>query len=404
MDFSKEIARTTRSLWTIGFLVAAACGSNDSSNHETSSADAGVTAQPDGSLEASAAACATGSYDGGVPPGPWGPGDYPPGITAQTWLPIVGVQGQQGLTRQYKVHVPPGYVASVAAPIVFCFHGLDQDGVAFCTDSGVAWNTKSDQEGFILVIPNGYQQSWNGGSCCGEAATMNLDDVSLVRAIFAVVTEHVSVDTKRVYATGYSTGAYMSYRLACEASDLITAVAPSAGEVGIPSIGGGTGGGTTADGGSDFAACTPVQPVSVLDIHGTSDPLIPYSLQPETLALVSMIDGCSMTTSTSSPAPPSGGDTTCVTYAGCASGIEVSACAVQGGGHCWFGSPDCGTGAAEVLCSGQGSGGLAGGAGALGGLLGDAGINGIVSSIVGKNSNFMENTEQAWDFFSRHSR
>jgi polyhydroxybutyrate depolymerase len=389
--------------WMPSLLVVIACSSSANTNRETTSSDAGVTVQGDGGVEASG--CPTGSYDAGVPPGPWGPGDYPPGITAQTWLPITGVQGQQGLTRQYKVHVPPGYSASIPAPIVFCFHGLDQDGVAFCTDSGVAWNTKSDQEGFVLVIPNGYEQSWNGGTCCGTAASMNLDDVALVRAIFAEVTQHVSIDSKRVYATGYSTGAYMSYRLACEAADLVTAVAPSAGEIGIPSIGGGTGG--AVDAGSDFATCAPSQPVSVLDIHGTSDPLIPYSLQPKTLALVTMFDSCSATTTESAPAPPSGGDTTCVTYIGCASGIEASACSVQGGGHCWFGSPDCGTGAAEVLCSGgSGLGGLGGtgGLSGLGGLLGDAGINGIISSIVGNNSNFMKNTDQAWDFFSRHSR
>jgi polyhydroxybutyrate depolymerase len=371
--------------------VATACSSNASGNHEAPSADAGVTT--DGPLEASGPACTKGTYDGGVPAGPWGPGDYPPGITAQTWLPISGVSGQQGLTRQYKVHVPPAYVASTAAPIVFCFHGLEQDGVAFCTDSGVGWNTKADQEGFILVIPTGYQNSWNGGSCCGEAATMNLDDVALVRAIFAEVTTHLNVDGKRVYATGFSTGGYLSYRLACEASDLFTAVAPGSGEIGIPSIGGGTGGGTAADGGPDFPACNPAQPVSVLDMHGTSDPLVPYSLQPATLALASANDGCSTTTSTSSPAP-SGGDTTCVTYSGCPAGIEVTACAVKGGGHCWFGSSDCGTGAAELICSGAlGSAGLS---------LGAGGIN--ITSIVGDNSDFMKDTDQAWDFFSRHSR
>jgi hypothetical protein len=44
-----------------------------------------------------------------------------------------------------------------------------------------------------------------------------------------------------------------------------------------------------------------------------------------------------------------------------------------------------------------------GDAGGLGGLmLGDAGIN--LSAILGNNSNFMKNTDQAWDFFSRHSR
>ncbi len=386
--------------WMLGSLAIVSCSAGGNEGPEKATGDAGGMAQHD--AESGASACPSGSYDGGVPAGPWGAGDYPPGIAAQTWLPITGVMGQQGLTRQYKVHVPAGYSASVAAALVFCFHGLDQDGVAFCTDAGVAWNTKSDAEGFILVIPNGYQQSWNGGSCCGAAASMDLDDVSLVRAIFVEVSTHLNIDSKRVYATGYSTGAYMSYRLACEASDLVAAVAPSAGEIGIPGIGGGTGG---ADGGSDFGTCAPTRPVSVLDIHGTADMLIPYSLQPKTLALATAMDGCTGVATSSPPAPPSGGDTTCVTYSGCPSGIEVSACSVQGGGHCWFGSPDCGTGAAEVLCAGGGGlGSLLGSAGGLGGLLGDGGLGGIVSSIVGNNSNFMLNTDRAWEFFSRHSR
>src|ERR1019366_9730736 len=248
MFYSRRMSpMKTKSPWTLSVLVVAACSSSGSEIQGAPSG-AGVAARGDAGLDASGgglddAGCATGTYDGGVPPGPWSAGDYPPGITARTWLPISGVQGQQGLTRQYKVHVPPGYTASAAAPIVFCFHGLDQDGVAFCTDSGVGWNTKSDQEGFVLVIPNGYQQSWNGGSCCGTAASMNLDDVSLVRAIFAEVTQHVSIDSKRVYATGYSTGAYMSYRLSCAGPGLVTAGAPSARQIGLSPIrGGGRGG------------------------------------------------------------------------------------------------------------------------------------------------------------------
>jgi poly(3-hydroxybutyrate) depolymerase len=171
--------------------------------------------------------------------GDWGPGDYPPGdITAQNYLTISGVKGQQGNDRQYKVHVPPSYSPATPMPILFCMHGLFQNAVMFCLDSGVAWNTKSDAEGFILVMPNGYQNSWNGGTCCGAAATAGLDDVSLIRAIFAEVAAHLNVDPHRVYATGLSNGGYLSYRLACEASDLFVAIAPVAGAVGTTAIGG----------------------------------------------------------------------------------------------------------------------------------------------------------------------
>ena len=304
--------------------------------HPTEPADG---APPDSLSEAAAdAPCgasdgprSTGESSGWT--GDWVAGDYPPGdITAQNYLTISNVPGQQGHDRQYKVHVPPGYDKAHPAPLLFCIHGLAQNAPMFCTDTGVAWNTKSDQEGFVLVMPNGYMNSWNAGTCCGQAVTDKLDDVALIRAIFTEVGKHVNVDLGRVYSTGLSNGAYLSYRLACEASDIFVAVAPNAGAIGTAAIGGGT---TTM---SDIAACTPTHKVSVLDIHGTSDPLIPYSTQAPTLAIMASNNGCSMTT-TPATIPPSGGDTTCVTYQGCAcSNVEVTACSIQGGGHCWFGS------------------------------------------------------------------
>lgn len=319
--------------------------------------DAGPLGSPDGSVDAGAP----------VAIGDWGPGDYPADITAQTYLEISGVAGQGSYVRQYKVHVPPSYDPTVPTPVVFCIHGLGQNAVLFCVN-GAAMDQKSDQAGFILVMPNGYQSSWNGGTCCGAASTEQLDDVALFRAIFEEVKTHLNVDVRRVYATGLSNGAYMSYRLACEASDIFAAVAPGAGAIGINTIGGGT------NPASDFTMCTPSEHVSVLDIHGTADPLVPYSLQAPSLALISEEDGCG-TTTVAATSPASAGDTTCVSYSGCPAGIEVIGCSISGGGHCWFGSPDCGTGA-----------------GALG------------SAIVGANSNTMVNTDAVWDFLSRFSK
>jgi polyhydroxybutyrate depolymerase len=334
--------------------------------------DAGADAStpPDAAAEAS---CTTPHSSKDLPGwvGDWMPGEYPPGdITAQSYLTIDNVPGQQGNSRQYKVHVPPGYDPGTPMPLLFCIHGLGQNAVMFCTDTGVDWHTKPDQEGFLLVMPNGYQSSWNAGTCCGAAQSAGLDDVALMRAIFTEVKKHVNVDLGRVYSTGLSNGAYMSYRLACEASDIFVAVAPSAGAIGTAAIGGGTS--LT----SDLASCAPTNKVSVLDIHGTADPLIPYSTQAPTMALASGFDGCSSATA-SAAVPSSGGDTTCVSYAGCATcpNVEVTACTIQGGGHCWFGSSDCGTG---------------------GGAIGTA--------VVGANSNFMKNTDAVWAFLSRLSR
>jgi polyhydroxybutyrate depolymerase len=317
-----------------------------------------------GSEESGGDSGGSGGAPRGTGPGDWVAGDYPPDLKSQTYLEISGVEGQQGNIRQYKVHVPPGYDPEVPTPLVFCFHGLMQNAVMFCVD-GAGMVSKSDAAGFIVVMPNGHMNRWNAGSCC--ATDPKLDDVALVRAIFEEVGTHVNVDLDRVYATGLSNGGFMSFRLACEASDIFAAVAPGAGALTSNELGWG-------DTASDFAACSPSEPVSVLEMHGTADSIVPYNLQAPSLEGIARVNGCGTTTAPA-VAPVSAGDTACESYSGCPDGIEVTGCSVEGGGHAWFGSESCGTGAGPTGCS-----------------------------FVGANSTTLVNTEEVWDFFSRHSK
>jgi len=298
-------------------------------------------------------------------PGDWVAGDYPEGLEMPTYLEISGLAGQAGNVRQYKVHVPPQYDPKVPMPVVFCIHGLGQDAVLFCFN-GASMPAKADAAGFILVMPNGFQNSWNAGTCCGAAVENKLDDVGLFRAIFQEISKHLNIDLTRVYATGLSNGGYMSYRLACEASDLFVAVAPGAGAIGMDDIGGGT----STDG--DLEACKPAQKVSVLDLHGTEDPLIPYALQKPSLERIASQNGCTLMTHPASQ-PASAGDTLCVSY-DCPAGIDVTGCTVKDGGHVWFGSVNCGTGV-DFACD-----------------------------IVGANSKTLVNTDAVWSFFDAHAR
>jgi polyhydroxybutyrate depolymerase len=332
--------------------------------------DDGGDGAPSGSADASCSGSPTSTASLSGYMGDWVAGDYPSNLDGGNYLTISGVAGQMGNDRQYGVHLPTGYSKDTPVPALFCIHGLEQNAIMFCLDTGVAWPTKADAEGFAVIMPNGYMNSWNAGTCCGGAVSAGLDDVALMRAIFAEVGKHANLDLRRVYATGLSNGGYLSYRLACEASDLFVAVAPSAGAVGTAAIGGGT------SATSDLMACTPTHKISVLDIHGTSDPLIPYSTQAPSLALIQASNGCSTTTAPATVVP-SGGDTTCVSFTGCPScpNVNVTGCSIMGGGHCWFGSSDCGTG---------------------GGSIGMA--------FVGNNSNFMKNTDSIWAFFKTLSR
>lgn len=337
---------------------------DESDAGSSAASDAGVSADGGVLTDSGGADASTGTSTG---PGDWAAGDYPPDLMAQDYLDISGVDGQKGNTRQYKVHVPPSYDPQTPTPLLFCIHGLGQNAVLFCVN-GAEMHAKSDEEGFILVMPNGYMNSWNGGSCCGAASDERLDDVAFFRAILEEVGTHLNVDLDRVYATGLSNGGYMSYRLACEAADIFAAVAPGAGAIGTNDIGGGT----NAD--ADFTSCEPSRPVAVLDMHGTADGLVSYSLQAPTMELLQTHYGCDATIAMASQ-PESGGDTECSTYEGCPDDVELTACTVEGGGHCWFGSPDCGTGA-----------------------------GGLGSIIVGSNSDTLVATDAVWSFLSRFRR
>jgi polyhydroxybutyrate depolymerase len=271
-------------------------------------------------------ACAGGepAAGGATPPAvPGGAGCPPGGLSAGLHLGLTVTQGR--IDRPFDLNIPAA--AAGPAPVVVVLHPLGQGRAWGRTAAGMV--VKSDAEGFIAVFPEGTAGSWNGGTCCGQAALTQVDDVGFIRAVLARVRQVACVDDTRVYATGFSNGGFLSHRLACEASDLFAAVAPDAAVLGIPA-----------------ASCQPGRAVPVLQIHGTEDLLVPYNggllgpSSPATAAAWAERDGCT------APAQETfrDGAASCTTYGSCRDGAEVSLCTIEGGGHCWFGEGRCAIG------------------------------------------------------------
>ena len=143
-----------------------------------------------------------------------------------------------GTARRYVVYVPER-ASDGDAPLLVALHG---DRI----DLGVG----RAAEGFILALPEGLDAQWNDA-----ADTERPDDVAFIGAVIDAVVEAHSVDAERVYATGWSGGGFMVHRLACESADRLTAIAvlhaPLRGD------------------------CAPSRPVSVLQIVGTADDIVP---------------------------------------------------------------------------------------------------------------------------------
>ncbi len=223
-----------------------------------------------------------------------------------------------GRMRTYHVHVPPNLAATSRAPLLLNLHPLTLNGIgqAFFTNM----NPAADQRGVIVAYPDGVSGSWNAGTCCGMAAQMMLDDVGFMRAMISDIASKACLDRKRVYATGMSNGAFLAQRLGCEASDVIAAIAPAAGVIGIP-----------------LASCHPGRAVPVLEFHGTADTLVDYSAVAPTIATWKDRDGC-----TDSPHEIyRQGAVHCEAMDQCAQGARVILCTADGGGHCWPGATTC---------------------------------------------------------------
>ncbi len=188
-----------------------------------------------------------------APTGPVGPAPLAAGTHVLTLT-------HDGTTRGYRVHVPGAAAPAAGYPVMMAFHGGGGSARQFQETSGIA--ELGDREGFLAVFPDGVGvlglNTWNAGNCCGRAMDINSDDVGFVRLVLDDLMRRISVNPRRIYATGHSNGGMMSYRLAVELSDRIAAIAPVAGAMNLdPAI--------------------PVRGVPLLHIHSVDDPRALYA-------------------------------------------------------------------------------------------------------------------------------
>jgi polyhydroxybutyrate depolymerase len=226
-----------------------------------------------------------------------------------------------GVQRVYVVYRPTTLPRSAPAPLVIVMHGYTQDtnGIEVMT----GFDKVAEASGFVIVYPQGEGNAWNAGSCCGHSSS---DDVGFVAALINRLVDTENIDPRRVYATGLSNGGLMVQRLACELADHITAVASVAG-------------------GLVTESCKPARAISVLEMHGLVDDLVPFgggtvqglTTFPPTESTIqrwASLDSCAAKPTTSRI-----GELQTYLWSGCRNGTSVVLDTVKDFGHTWF-SPD----------------------------------------------------------------
>ena len=216
-----------------------------------------------------------------------------------------------GVTRTYRVHVPSGYDPAVRTPLVLNFHGSSRTGADQEAYSGLV--PVADQEGFILVSPDGLDEQWTI-AVNDDPAALTTDDMVFTTDLLAQLRAELCIDDLRVYAAGMSNGAEMASQVGCLLPADFAAIAPVAGV--------------------EYDGCSGAG-MPVIAFQGTDDQNVPFDTAEPAMADWADHNGCS-------GGPTSAAVTAHVSaesYAGC-NGADVVLYVVDGGGHTWPGAQD----------------------------------------------------------------
>ncbi|MFT7251230.1 MAG: polyhydroxybutyrate depolymerase [Flavobacterium sp.] len=236
-----------------------------------------------------------------------------------------------GIQRDYILYIPAIYDGNTDVPLVLNFHGFGSNANEQMHYGD--FRDIADTEGFLLVHPEGTllngEQHWNVGNfTTGSTA----DDVGFTEALIDQLANLYAINLDRVYSTGMSNGGFMSFLLACQLSEKIAAIASVTGSM-TPYT---------------YDACSTQHPTPILQIHGTSDSVVPYDGDITwTLSIVDVLsfwinyNNCDTNpTITTFPDiyPLDGSTVDHFIYSGGDNGVTTEHMKVIGGDHTWPGS------------------------------------------------------------------
>lgn len=160
-----------------------------------------------------------------------------------------------GEIRTYNLFIPTGWDNSENLPLLMVLHGLTQTG------SGVMeitnFNAIAQQDNFIVCYPSGLNNAWNANM---NVSISNADDIGFLENLISTLSSQYNLDQSRIYFCGFSNGGFMSMKMLCESDICIAGVAAVSS--------------TMSD--TVYNNCSNAPVSSILQIHGTADPVVPY--------------------------------------------------------------------------------------------------------------------------------
>jgi len=183
-------------------------------------------------------------------------------------LPVVEFKFEsQG--REWTVHQAGRREGSEKQPLVVVLHGAGGRGDQYLTKNG--WQALAEQEGFLCLAPTGQPairsaasnfrtnpNLWNSGQLNAISPRARVNDIGFLDDLLRHAVKNLNVDPARIYMTGHSNGAGMTWRYAAEGNVPLSAIGPV---MAPPWV----------------MPTDKSRPVPVLAIYGLEDPLVPWN-------------------------------------------------------------------------------------------------------------------------------
>jgi polyhydroxybutyrate depolymerase len=265
-------------------------------------------------------------------------------LLSVSWLLAVTMYAQNGTLitdsifrdkyRTFLLYIPAIYDPAQPVPLLLNLHGTTESAAY----QNILGNFRpiADTANFIIVLPNGQPVPQMGGARGWNIfpTSSGTNDFGFLSDLIDTISARYNIDKNRIYSTGHSAGAIMSYRLACSMSQRFAAIAPVNGFM-FP---------------EHVSSCNATHPMPVIEIHGSMDPVrnwngegpVTKAVNVDTmLAHWVLHNGCSFTPVYDS-VPDIDKTDHCwaqhFTWSGGSKGSSVELYKVIKGGHTWPGS------------------------------------------------------------------
>jgi len=229
--------------------------------------------------------------------------------------------------RLYLLYVPQSYDGTQKVPLMLNFHGFGDSA-----QGHMAWADMRDlaeEENFILVYPEGTlldgYTHWNAGLDTPENKS-DAEDFTFTEVLVESLSSTHNIDADRIYACGYSNGAFFAYSLACYNSDIFAAI--------------GSVSGTMME--ETYDNCDPTHPTGMINLHGTADHVVPYGGGSDGLVGIDSVLSywADLNSIDTSPVIDSINDNGMTieyqAYSGASATASVDHYKIMGGDHVWF--------------------------------------------------------------------